>query len=362
MMDINKTMMDINNRMQDVVKLRANACQDLLKMLLPPDWKTKFYDMIVKEISGSFGNAYKEAYKKIKNVGLDNYEINDMDVTLIFNIMKSKTIFYTTGNMIKLMESVKNDRNVTNHSSSNETDVELYIRALISLNNVKELVSNAYDENFEKDQKIIIDKSKYEEYRISYFKRITELQEVIIEECAASIGRDKEIKENIQKYLESSNKNSYFCNEYDNYYRQFYFSDFPFYLKFLKMSAEAGIEEAYLYYSDNILLNMSYDVEKNRYVKSKKNPYLDFKNNENKYNEASEYILKYIESGYDSELIVDSAYIFFDALYKNTGKIDAFKNLIEGLKKVNLCPIIENDKIFIQNSKSNKKYNGRYEE
>lgn len=137
-----------------------------------------------------------------------------------------------------------------------------------------------------------------------------------------------------------------------------YFSDFSFYLRFLKLSAEAGIEEAYLYYSNKIILNVSYDEKSKKYVES----YLDFKKNENKYNEACEYILKYIESGYCPDMIETAAYIFFNALYENTGKIDAFENLTDCLKKVNLCPIIENDKIFIQNSKSNKKYNGRYEE
>lgn len=211
--------MDINNRMQDVVKLRANACQDLLKMLLPPDWKSKFYDVIMNNLKN---NAYKEAYKKIKDEGLDNYNVEKMDVTLIYQIIHEKSICFTTNNMRILMERVKNDRNVTNHSSSNETDVELYIRALISLDNVKKLVSNAYDENFEKDQKIIIDKDKYAKYRINYFKRITELQEEIIEECALSIGRDKEIKENIKKCLQSTDKNLYFSKEYDNHYGQLF--------------------------------------------------------------------------------------------------------------------------------------------
>lgn len=40
--------MEIRNRMPDVVKLRCNACQEFLKMVIKPNWQQRLYD-IAKE-------------------------------------------------------------------------------------------------------------------------------------------------------------------------------------------------------------------------------------------------------------------------------------------------------------------------
>ena len=40
--------MEIRNRMPDVVKLRCNACQEFLKMVIKHNWQQRLYD-IAKE-------------------------------------------------------------------------------------------------------------------------------------------------------------------------------------------------------------------------------------------------------------------------------------------------------------------------
>ena len=41
-------MMDVRNRMADVVKLRCNACQDFLRMILKEGWQQELYKSTVR--------------------------------------------------------------------------------------------------------------------------------------------------------------------------------------------------------------------------------------------------------------------------------------------------------------------------
>ena len=50
--------MEIRNRMPDVVKLRCNACQEFLKMVIKPNWQQRLYD-IAKEATDR-----KKSYRK----------------------------------------------------------------------------------------------------------------------------------------------------------------------------------------------------------------------------------------------------------------------------------------------------------
>lgn len=42
--------MDVRNRMANVVKLRCNACQDFLKLVIQPNWQQNLYNKAEREV------------------------------------------------------------------------------------------------------------------------------------------------------------------------------------------------------------------------------------------------------------------------------------------------------------------------
>ena len=76
--------MEVRNRMADVVKLRCNACQDFLKMVIQPNWQAELYAIAKNAIdSNKFADNYIAAYEKMRDVGIENYSVDDMDVSIL---------------------------------------------------------------------------------------------------------------------------------------------------------------------------------------------------------------------------------------------------------------------------------------
>ena len=77
------TGMDARNRMADVVKLRCNACQDFLKLIISDNWQQFVYNKAQREIqdNGRYKEKYLSAYEKMREIGIDNYSVDDMDLT-----------------------------------------------------------------------------------------------------------------------------------------------------------------------------------------------------------------------------------------------------------------------------------------
>ena len=62
--------MDVRNRMADVVKLRCNACQDFLKMIIADGWQQFIYNKAKKEVetNGRYKDKYISIYEKMREV------------------------------------------------------------------------------------------------------------------------------------------------------------------------------------------------------------------------------------------------------------------------------------------------------
>ena len=85
--------MDIRNRMNDIVALRCHVCQAFLKMVLVPDWKEKLYRETQNAVErNSYKDNYIEAYNKMRDLGLEKYDVDCMDVSFI-----SVIVFYCRG-------------------------------------------------------------------------------------------------------------------------------------------------------------------------------------------------------------------------------------------------------------------------
>lgn len=83
--------MDVRNRMADVVKLRCNACQDFLRMILKEGWQQKLYDKAHYEVSNNtrYKDKYIATYEHMRDSenAIANFSVDDMDVTLITELV-----------------------------------------------------------------------------------------------------------------------------------------------------------------------------------------------------------------------------------------------------------------------------------
>ncbi len=142
--------MVVRNRMADVVKLRCNACQDFLRMILKGGWQQSLYNKAQYEVSNEtkFKDKYIATYEKMRDTGIDSYSVDDMDVTLISELVIGKFVGIeeVQPNTRKALVQLRDDRNLTNHSNENEEPDELYLRGLLALCNLRFFI-RAVDKN-----------------------------------------------------------------------------------------------------------------------------------------------------------------------------------------------------------------------
>lgn len=195
--------MDVRNRMADVVKLRCNACQDFLKMILKEGWQQKLYDKAQYEVTNNtrFKDKYIAVYEQMRNRenGIANYSVDDMDVTIIAELVKArfKGIESVNKATCDALIELKDNRNLTNHSNENEEAEELYLRGLLALCNLRDFVRTV-------DKKEIdIDDAKRLAYRHKYIPKIEELKDTLDEERIELVQKEKNIRKDIQRVVDS---------------------------------------------------------------------------------------------------------------------------------------------------------------
>lgn len=198
--------MHIRNRVNDIKKLRCNACQDYLKLIAVEEWKNQLYEKT--KISVKYLPAkYEHAYKDMRQKGIENYEIDDMDVTFISEIIhKCPDIFPSKVETRKAIEMLTVDRNVNGHSSENEECEELYIYAFQSLSNLQRFIDTV-----DKWETEIPDEKRLEYFKI-YSAKIVEMKKLIDEERINQVQNIKEMDRDIRKILSSDDSLATWCD------------------------------------------------------------------------------------------------------------------------------------------------------
>lgn len=239
--------MNVRNRMADVVKLRCNACQDFLKMVIVDGWQHKLYEKAKKEVetNGKFRDKYIAAYEKMRDIGVENYSIDEMDVTFISEIVHCPNFIAPVKEQTrKSIEQLTIDRNLTNHSSENEGDEELYLRGLLALCNLKDFIRTV--DRFE----IGINDEARRMYRRQYAKKIDELKDVLDTERIKLIEKYKAFQLDINKILECKDEEgrlSLWCDIEKNYSDRYtrIEKDYETFYEFVVEASDAGIPEAH---------------------------------------------------------------------------------------------------------------------
>ena len=240
--------MEIRNRMSDVVKLRCNACQDFLKMAIKPGWQKEIYDIAKDAIEhNKYADNYRPAYEKMRDIGIDNYSVDNMDITFITQVVCFCPSVVTVHKQTReALTKLRDDRNLTNHSNENEDAEELYLRGLLSLCNLKNFVK-AVDKN-----EVRIDDEERLAYRSKYIPKIEELTDILDEERIELIQRAKDIRKDINKLLACKDEKTRLClwRDISKLYmdREGKLEKNPErYNEFMVKASDAGISQAHSY-------------------------------------------------------------------------------------------------------------------
>ena len=254
--------MNIQNRMHDVVQLRCKACQDFFSMIAKDNWQQLLYDKgkEADDTNSKYKTTYDQAFQLMRSKGIDNYQVEDMDVTLIsaLIIYKFEGISSVTKETRQALSVLRSDRNVTNHSGENEAPDELYLRGLLSLCNLKNFVIAV-----DKYEKTIDDGIRLS-YRQKYIKLTEELKTILDEERIELVYRKKEINTDINKILESKEPQKMFARVLEIYYKRFVNAKnyennrFQKYYDFVISASDAGIAYAHSIAAD-------YYIDKHNY-------------------------------------------------------------------------------------------------
>ncbi len=246
--------MDIRNRLADVDGLRCKTLQDFLKMVIRPNWKEDLYKYVKVQVEqNQYLTTYKPMYSKMKDIGVDNYAIDYMDVSAIIAVILYTGIANVSSEVKRELKAIHNDRNnSSSHLNENEPNEELYLRGIVSLLNLKDFVRTVDDKETE------IDEAIRDEYRKKYIKEIQNLSDLLDDERISYIGMRREVEKDIKAVLEdidARNKKGQdkywtWINLSESYLAQYKAKRLDEYTQaktylFFKMASDAGITLAH---------------------------------------------------------------------------------------------------------------------
>ena len=216
-------------------------------MIIADNWQQFVYNKAKREVetNGRYKNKYISAYEKMREIGISNYSIDDMDVTFISEVVRGcRTIAPTDDRTRKSIEQLTEDRNLTNHSNENEELEELYLRGLLALCNLRNFIRT-----IDKCETNIDDQERIK-YRRTYAKLIEELKYTLDEERISLIQKRKDIAKDIKSLLDCTDEKqrlSVWC-ELEKLYSDRYWKlekDYDRFNEFMITASDAGIREAH---------------------------------------------------------------------------------------------------------------------
>ncbi len=270
--------MDLRNRTSSVTKLQTNMLQGYFKMIIDShyvdtSWKNKVESCVKKGVVGKYKVNYAAANDKIRALGIEKYEIEDMDTTIISTIIlyeRDVTMHEVKSRIRGVVNSVNEDRKYFAHQNGNETDLELYHRMVVAVNNMFKLASAVDDDVLLHDNARIT-------YRRKYTEQLSDILESI-EEDRYELFKEQERIRTIEKdvfALKTTNNFNYVWKRLIEKYLGDWSLDSESrrnYYEFIIKAADAGIQRAYVnvgnFYFDGELGQIDYKKAEEYYVKA----------------------------------------------------------------------------------------------
>ena len=241
--------MSIRNRMADVDVLRNKVCQAYLKLIIVPDWQEKLYKIAEAHITGKFKGSYMPIYKKMREVGTDNYSVDYMDISAMsVVVLHNPQLAPSNDNIRKAFDVLRKWRNdAGGHLNGNEKDEDLYLDAMMVVRSIETFIDTVHD------QAIIPEDRKLAFYQ-EYLKKSKELMRTLDDERFKLMSTRKEIEKDLAGVLKSDDKQKTWYKIWKKY-KDRQHTEFELYgttaqesleqKLFYIMSAEAGIIGAY---------------------------------------------------------------------------------------------------------------------
>jgi hypothetical protein len=267
--------MKIRNRITDIKALQVHILQDYFKMALAINfvddaWKPKFYDEVQKGVKSQYSPSYIGAWNKMQLKGMDDYSIDDMDITIITAILKNPIVGPFNSckfkNIYQYLNYIQDDRNIDAHTTGNETDSELLQWAYGSLHNISRFISNVANA---KNCKVSDDERN--SYARKYQAEIESLRLQFENDYKESFGAE-EIEQSINRNVERIKTSKDPHITYMEIERQYFNKrdnegnrDFFLYNRFMQTAADAGIVWACSWIGDVYFEGLITDVD---YIKA----------------------------------------------------------------------------------------------
>lgn len=138
--------MNIRHRVSDIRDLQVHVLQDYfclgVRYAFPKgNWKPTFIDIVEYNSNKKYAPRYLGAWKKILSQGEDNYDITDMDTTIIVAMHNHNKQFMFLPNVRFILDSLNCDRNEAGHSDANESINKLLGWSYSALKNLERLLT-----------------------------------------------------------------------------------------------------------------------------------------------------------------------------------------------------------------------------
>jgi len=120
----------------DIWALQTRLLQDLMYLALTSSgvdnsWVATYHSLLLQKEHGPFGSAFAGPLERISRVGVRDFSVDDMDVSVICRVLNSKKIRKELGittlttNVISPLNNIRDDRNgLYAHSSRNESSFD----------------------------------------------------------------------------------------------------------------------------------------------------------------------------------------------------------------------------------------------
>lgn len=231
--------MDIRNRTNDVIALRCHVCQDFLKLVLVPDWKSKLYQKAKYAVeNNSHRDNYIEAYNKMRDMSLNVYSVDYMDVSFISVIVRfCGNIAPTQKSTQEALRKLAEDRNTTNHASENEPTEELYLRGLLSVVDIISFIKTVdlSESTIPNDDRLA--------FRAKWMSKAEELKIQLDEERIELVQIQKEIDRDIRVVKDAKDVQRAWCDDHEKYIK--YYRNTDRYNKFMVAASNERIAFAH---------------------------------------------------------------------------------------------------------------------
>ena len=235
--------MELRKRITEIKTLQAQILQSYLKINLEKhykdEWRNKLRECLTKGAK-EYPNGYQSAYREMIKLGIDNYDVSNMDCSIISIILRnwngplSKCRYWDIDKDIDNL--FQSDRNIDAHANGNESVDDLFLWACGTLFDLKKFIDKALDHFIKSDY---TDQEK-DEFGQKNAVRIRTLQRLIVDDYQEEIKWEIIMEDDLQRIFDSYHP----ILEYGNLINKKYRICTPSYYYFLKVCADGGIYQA----------------------------------------------------------------------------------------------------------------------